>query len=78
MAACSKGRHLKNMEANMKCPNLLKREMLRCKTIDESYKPSQFQLHEYCKTLRHKICPFFLGYQKKQAGLSLEANQAVL
>ncbi|MGA2192922.1 MAG: hypothetical protein ABSG42_06030 [Nitrospirota bacterium] len=49
------------------CPNLIKRENHRCVTVNDSYCPSYFQLREYCKTRMHKICPFFLGFQKRQA-----------
>ncbi len=62
----------------MGCPNLVKRDMHRCRTIDESYRPSDFQLWEYCKTGRHKICPFYVGYQKKQTSLSTAAVSAAL
>ncbi len=51
----------------MKCPNLVKKEMHRCRTVDESYRPSQFQLTEYCKTRLYRICPFFVGFQRRQA-----------
>ncbi len=51
----------------MSCPNLVKRETHRCRTVDESYCPSYYQMWEYCKTQRHKICPFFVGFQKRQA-----------
>ncbi len=51
----------------MRCPNLIKEGMHRCRTVDESYCPSYFQLREYCKTRLHRICPFFVGFQKRQA-----------
>lgn len=50
----------------MKCPNLVKKDMHRCVTIDDSYCPSHFQLREYCKGRLHRICPFYLGYHKRQ------------
>ena len=62
----------------MRCPNLVKKDMHRCRTIDESYRPSQFQLWEYCKTHRHKICPFYVGYQRKQAGPDMNISPAIL
>lgn len=48
------------------CPNLVKKDTDRCVTVNDSYRPSAFQQREYCKGGRHKICPFFLGYQKRQ------------
>ena len=50
----------------MGCPNLKMADVFRCETVDDSYSPSNFQLREYCKG-RHHICPFFLGFQKRQA-----------
>ena len=54
------------------CPNFVKRDMSRCVTIDDSYYPSAFQQREYCKGARHRICPFYVGYQKKQASMEPE------
>lgn len=54
----------------MKCPNLVKRDKHHCVTIDDSYIPSIFQLREYCKGRLHTICPFFLGFQRRQARIS--------
>ena len=53
----------------MRCPNLVKKDAFHCMTVDDSYRPSQYQLMEYCKDRLHSICPFYLGYQKKQAQL---------
>jgi hypothetical protein len=44
----------------IKCPHLTKWVTFACKAGEEYYFPSQFQLHEYCKTKEHKKCPFFL------------------
>ena len=51
----------------MGCPNLVVKDVPRCFTVNDSYCPSVFQVREYCSRRRHKICPFFVGYQKRQA-----------
>ena len=52
----------------MVCPNLSMTDVFRCVTVDDSYSPSNFQLREYCRG-RHQICPFFLGFQKRQTAV---------
>lgn len=48
------------MEA-IKCPNLSKRDVWGCRADSQFYKPSNFQLYEYCRTKSHKKCPFFMA-----------------
>jgi hypothetical protein len=45
----------------MKCPHLIKWVLFACKANEKPYFPSNFQLHEYCKTEEHKKCPFYQG-----------------
>jgi hypothetical protein len=45
----------------MRCPKLIKEKTDLC-SQNSNYRPSRFELREYCKTRLHKICPFFLGY----------------
>ena len=59
------------------CPNLVKKDMSRCVTIDDSYYPSAFQQREYCKGARHRICPFYLGFQKKREVVEQQPALAV-
>jgi hypothetical protein len=44
----------------MKCPYLSGDYTYRCEAENKLYVPSDFQLHEYCKAKRYKICPFYL------------------
>ena len=54
----------------MGCPNLVKLvNKLACKSVssgpkpvDKPYKPSPFQLREYCKNKQHWKCPFYSMY----------------
>lgn len=42
----------------MRCPYLTGRKKLLCTINGWNYSPSLFELMEYCKTERHKKCPF--------------------
>lgn len=44
----------------MKCPYLINCSVEACKATDKPYMPSLFELDEYCRTLSHSKCPFFL------------------
>ena len=37
--------------------------MLACKIGPHSYMPSAFEINEYCKTVRHRICPLYFSFQ---------------
>jgi hypothetical protein len=50
----------------MHCPYLCHR-VDECHAVEPSYRPSEFQLDEYCATEMHQRCPYF----RKQALLSL-------
>ncbi len=43
----------------MYCPFLSGDYMLFCRASRESYIPSNFELDEYCKVERYKMCPFY-------------------
>ena len=47
----------------MKCPNL-NHSVPVCKSFDEGYTPSTFQLEEYCRTEAYKRCPFFVRMRR--------------
>ena len=42
----------------MKCPFLAGTYMFSCTANKDVYVPSQFEFEEYCKSIRHKMCPF--------------------
>jgi hypothetical protein len=42
----------------MKCGHLKGWTIAVCRVDEKPYVPSVFQLEEYCKTSRHKRCPF--------------------
>ncbi len=43
----------------MKCHFLTGKYMLSCMADRAVYIPSIFELDEYCKSGRHKMCPFY-------------------
>ena len=43
----------------MRCPFLRGKYMLSCTANREVYIPSLFELDEYCKNGRHKMCPYY-------------------
>jgi hypothetical protein len=46
---------------SMKCRRLISRgRMSSCKALDKPYVPSLFELVEYCRTIDHRKCPFYL------------------
>jgi hypothetical protein len=47
----------------MKCLFLKGRYMLSCSARREVYVPSIFELGEYCKSTRYKVCPFYCAAQ---------------
>ncbi len=44
----------------MQCPHLLKWTVSACKAVERPYVPSLFELEEYCRTMDHRKCPFYL------------------
>ena len=45
----------------MKCSGLISRgKVSSCTVLDKPYVPSLFELVEYCKTIDHRKCPFYL------------------
>jgi len=44
----------------MGCPYLSGKYMLSCTALREVYIPSAFELGEYCKNVRYKMCPFYI------------------
>ncbi len=43
----------------MKCPFLVGKNMYSCSASKEVYAPSAFEMEEYCKNTRFKLCPFY-------------------
>ncbi len=43
----------------MECPFLTGKFMFSCTAKKEVYVPSAFEIDEYCKTDRYKICPHY-------------------
>lgn len=52
------------MEENVKCPYLSRWTAAECRTGDEIYAPSAFQIEEYCRTEGHKKCPFYRKHER--------------
>jgi hypothetical protein len=63
---CSKGfgnARAVREEETMKCLFLKGRYMFSCSARREVYVPSTFELGEYCKSTRYKVCPFYCAAQ---------------
>ena len=43
----------------MKCLLLKGKYMICCTAVKESYIPSMFELDEFCRQERHKMCPLY-------------------
>jgi hypothetical protein len=55
------GKFFNNEGGNMKCSGLISRgKVSSCTVLDKPYVPSLFELVEYCKTIDHRKCPFYL------------------
>ncbi len=52
----------------MKCRLLKGKENPVCTATDSAYIPSAFELEEYCRTSRYRLCSFYqLSLTKKKA-----------
>lgn len=47
-----------------KCPFLRGNYISSCKITDKPYVPSLFENEEYCNSVRHSMCPFFLKHYR--------------
>ena len=43
----------------MRCLLLQGKYMIYCTAVKEGYIPSTFELDEYCRRERHRICPLY-------------------
>ncbi len=50
-------------EETMKCLFLKGKYMLSCSARREVYVPSIFELGEYCRSTRYKVCPLYCAAQ---------------
>ncbi len=48
----------------MRCPCLVISDGFHCSATDAYYIPSAFELDEYCRSSRYRMCPFY-QIQKK-------------
>lgn len=44
----------------MECPLLGGNYIASCTALKRVYVPSSFELGEYCRTIAHRVCPFYL------------------
>jgi hypothetical protein len=58
----------------LKCPHLADWMYRACEATTAPYAPSQFQLAEYCRSLLHVKCPFYLDAMDK-TGLVAAGNK---
>jgi len=55
------GKFFNNEGGSMKCTRLISRGKASfCRALGKPYVPSLFELGEYCKTIDHRKCPFYL------------------
>jgi hypothetical protein len=45
--------------AYMVCPFLKESTVSLCEATDNAYIQSEFELDKYCRTARHRMCPFY-------------------
>jgi len=50
----------------MKCLFLKGKYMICCTAVKESYIPSMFELDEFCRLDRHKMCPLYRQAEKDE------------
>ncbi len=64
----------------MECPFITGKYILTCTShaLAEIYVPSLFELEEYCKNTRHKMCPLKQRQGGYQAGGNTSRNKALL
>jgi hypothetical protein len=53
------GKFPNDQGGSMKCRHLIASRR-RCSALDKTYVPSLFELGEYCRTIDHRKCPFYL------------------
>jgi len=56
----------------MKCPFLKGRYMFSCSARREVYVPSTFELGEYCRSTRCRVCPFYAAAQDEGRPFTIE------
>ena len=54
----------------MYCSYLKGNYVVSCRATKEVYVPSGFELEEYCRSIRHKVCPFYVG-RSPEPGLTI-------
>jgi len=57
----------------MRCLLLQGKYMIYCTAVKEGYIPSTFELDEYCRQKKHKMCPL---YCKAELSGKLDFNAA--
>lgn len=59
----------------MHCPYLC-HTVDECHAVEPSYRPSEFQLDEYCATEAHRRCPYFRKQELLPVGLIMRPLHA--
>lgn len=54
---------------SVRCPYATAGPVIECTAAQAAYRPSTFELSEYCTTIRHRLCAF---YCKRQAAEDAE------
>lgn len=49
----------RNRGGAMRCLLLQGKYMIYCTAVKEGYIPSTFELDEYCRQIKHKMCPLY-------------------
>jgi hypothetical protein len=62
----------------MNCTHLAKGKKAACRALEKAYKPSLFQLGEYCRSDEHRKCPFYLRASLPRTGrMALSARRSL-
>jgi hypothetical protein len=61
----------------MRCLLLQGKYMIYCTAVEEGYIPSAFELDEYCRQKKHKICPLYCKAETDgKIGLNVEMERS--
>jgi hypothetical protein len=61
----------------MKCPHLINWLRAVCKASDKLYTPTAFQINEYCKSVSHPRCPFYLTKKEIEEKYKLHKSETI-
>jgi hypothetical protein len=60
----------------MKCGFL--KGKVRCDATVGEFIPSSFEIQEYCRTRRHKVCPFYFRKKRTENTVGASSKESVV